>query len=173
MPPPPAPLEFPGGPVQIVMDALSLENGGAGIRVIPTPSSTSRRPSPPPRPAPWSTAWAPRALSSGCLSLSLAPAQEACVPLSARTRSESVSSSSASCPLPAPLTLLPQAPPPALPHVPAASQVRNRLSLLHRPAAMTQALSNSDAGGSALGGPSEKKQSLLFRDQEKGGVESL
>ena len=38
---------------------------------------------------------------------------------------------------------------------------------------MTQALSNSDAGGSALGGPSEKKQSLLFRDQEKGGVESL
>lgn len=30
--------------------------------------------------------------------------------------------------------------------------------------AMTQALSNSDAGGSALGSPSEEEQSLLFRD---------
>ena len=29
---------------------------------------------------------------------------------------------------------------------------------------MTQALSNSDAGGSALGSPSEEEQSLLFRD---------
>ena len=36
------------------------------------------------------------------------------------------------------------------------------------PAAMTQALSNSDAGGSTLGSPSEKEQSLLFRDAGEG-----
>lgn len=35
---------------------------------------------------------------------------------------------------------------------------------LETPPAMTQALSNSDAGGSALGSPSEEEQSLLFRD---------
>lgn len=33
---------------------------------------------------------------------------------------------------------------------------------------MTQALSNSDAGGSALGGPLEEEQSLLLRDAREG-----